>query len=279
LLFSYGIWLPVGAFLLIAYGGYRMVRFFCRLCFRSPPVAMPAAVPVAKIAWPSASGEAAVPALVIKSLAVRASDLIGSLLVAAAVTAAMCVVMLLIGAYHGVLLQIEQCAWLYLVSLAGAWLVLTAAKFWEGSRGERLLRHFILMTIGLGLGLAAFGVAETLWVRLPSHHDLPSRVAVHWLPPAFYQEGQPMAMAYMAAFATLLGLLRWWLDADPMRASRLSLWSLLVTVVIAHIVAWAWQFPEPWLMMVAACMSVAVQLSSPWVPIYARLRPQRKKVI
>ena len=88
-----------------------------------------------------------------------------------------------------------------------------------------------------------------------------------------------MAMAYMAAFATLLGLLRWWLDADPMRASRLSLWSLLVTVVIAHIVAWAWQFPEPWLMMVAACMSVAVQLSSPWVPIYARLRPQRKKVI
>ena len=32
-------------------------------------------------------------------------------------------------------------------------------------------------------------------------------------------------------------------------------------------------------MMVAACMSVSVQLSSPWVPTYARLRPQRKKVV
>ena len=88
-----------------------------------------------------------------------------------------------------------------------------------------------------------------------------------------------MAMAYMAVFATLLAVLRWWLDADPMRSTRLSLWSLLVTVVFAHVIATVWQFPEPWLMMVAACMSVTVQLSSPWVPIYARLRPQRKKVI
>jgi hypothetical protein len=39
------------------------------------------------------------------------------------------------------------------------------------------------------------------------------------------------------------------------------------------------QFPEPWLMMVAGCMSVSVQLASPWVPTHARLRPQRKKVI
>ena len=69
---------------------------------------------------------------------------------AAAVTAAMCVVTLLILGYRGMPLQIEQSAWLFLVSLAGAWSVLAAAKFWEGSRGERMLRHFILMTVGLG---------------------------------------------------------------------------------------------------------------------------------
>ena len=289
LLVTPGIWLPAGAFVLIAYGGYRIIRFVYRLCFRPasiaplPAVARPvAAVPMAvtKVSRPMASREAAVPALVIKPLAMRAADLIGSLLMASAVTAAMCVVMLLIEAYRGISLQIEQCAWLYLVSLAGAWLVLSAAKFWEGSQGERMLRHFILMTLGLGLGLAAFGMAEVFLVRLPSDHDLTSRVATHhWLPPAFYQDGRLMAMAYMAAFATLLALLRWWLDADPLRNTRLSLWSLLVTVVVAHIIAWAWQFPDPWLTMVAACMSVSVQLSSPWVPTYARLRPQRKKVI
>ena len=133
------------------------------------PVAVP--VPAAKAPRPVASSESALPAFVIKPLAVRAADLIGSLLVAAAVTAAMCVVMLLIEAYRGMPLQIEQCAWLYLVSLAGAWLVLIAAKFWEGSRGERMLRHFILMIVGFGLGLAAFGLAEVFMVRLPSNHD------------------------------------------------------------------------------------------------------------
>ena len=157
--------------------------------------------------------------------------------------------------------------------------MLTAAKFWEGSRGERMLRHFILMIVGFGLGLVAFGVAEVFLVRLPDRprFDPSGRNPVG--SPAFYQDGRPMAMAYMAAFATLLAVLRWWLDADPMRNTRLSLWSLLVTVVFAHFIATAWQFPEPWLMMVAACMSVSVQLSSPWVPTYARLRPQRKKVI
>ena len=151
-----------------------MVRFVYRLCFRPAPVArccrVASPVAAATVSRPTAASEPAVPAFVIKPLAVRATDLIGSLLVAAAVTAAMCVVMLLIAAYRGMPLQIEQCAWLYLVSLAGAWLVLTAAKFWEGSRGERMLRHFILMILGLGLGLVAFGVADVFLVRLPSDH-------------------------------------------------------------------------------------------------------------
>jgi hypothetical protein len=221
-----------------------------------------------------ASSEAAVPALVIKPPVVRAADLVGSLLAASAVTAAMCIVMLLIEAYRGMALQIEQCAWLYLVSLAGTWLV------WEGSRGEPMLRRFILMILGFGLGLVAFGVAEVFLVQLPIDGDLTNRfneAGPQWVPPAFYQGGRPMALAYMAAFATLLAVVRWWLAANPMRSTRLSIWSLVVTVIFAHIVATVWQFPEPWLMMVAACMSVSVQLSSPWVPTYARLRPQRKK--
>ena len=219
------------------------------------------------------------PAFLVKPLAVRATDLIGSLLLAAAVTAATCVVMAIIQAYRNMPLQVEQSAWLYLVSLAGTWLVLIAAKCWEGSRGERILRHFILMIVGLGLGLAACGVAEVLLVRLPGDQALVDGPQVNWVPSAFYQDGRPMVMAYLAAFAALLAVLRWWADADPLRNTRLSLWSLLVTVVCAHLIAWVLHFPEPWLMMVAACMSVSVQLSSPWVPTHARLRPQRKRVV
>jgi hypothetical protein len=262
---------------LAAYGAYRLVRFVTLPSTPlAPPtpvrMAVPAAVPVptAKVSRPVASKESALPAFVVKPPAVRAAELIGSLLVSAAVTAAMCVVMRLIEGYRGTLLEIEQCAWLYLVSLAGTWLVLIAAKFWEGSPGERMLRHFILMILGFGQGLAAFGLAELFMLRLPSKHNTDT---------AFYHDGRPTAMAYMAAFATLLAVLRWWVNADPLRNVRLGLWSVAAAVAFAYFVELLWQFPEPWLMMVAACMSVSVQLSSPWVPTHARLRPQRKRVV
>jgi len=274
---------PLVVFLAILYACYWIVRTIY-LVFFGPPTGRrtPAAEPAraTQASRPQAAArESVTPVFVVKPLAVRATDLIGSLLAAAAVTAAMCVVMVLIEAYRGMQVQTEQCAWLYLVSLAGAWFVLIVSKFWEGSRGERMLRHFILMTVGFGLGMVAFGVAEAFLVRLPVDRGLIDLGKNPWGSSTFYQGDRPMAMAYVAAFATLLAVLRWWLDADPMRSKRLSLWSLLVTVVIADCVAAAWQFPQPWLMMVAACMSVAVQLSSPWVPIYARLHPQRKKTV
>jgi hypothetical protein len=242
---------------------------------------------------------AAMPAIVVKPLAVQLRELVGSMLLSAAVTATMSVAAVLIESYRGVSMQVEQIAWLYLASLAGSWLVLAVAKHWEGVIGEALLRRFILMTAGLGLGLAAFGVADGLLVRLPCDQDVrnvsggfgaivpspPGYSApvvfdlpadAHWVPSAFYQDGKPMAMAFMAVFASLMAVMRWWLAADPMRRNRLSLWSVLAAAVLGWLVALVWQFPQPWLIMVAACISVSVQLSSPWTPYYARLRPQRK---
>jgi heme A synthase len=145
-----------------------------------------------------------------------------------------------------------------------------------------MLRRFLLMTLGLGLGLAAGAAADAFHAGLPTdaefarHTPLPSGLR---LAGDFYHDGQPLVMAYMASFAALLALVRWWRQTDPLRSARLSLVSLIVTVIAAGIVGSILQFPEPWLMMVAGCMSVAVQLASPWVPTYARLRPQRKKVI
>ena len=84
-------------------------------------------------------------------------------------------------------------------------------------------------------------------------------------------------MAYMAVFATLLAVLRWWVDADPLRHAAEPLVAPGDRGFV-HLVAALWHFPEPWLAMVAACMSVSVQLASPWVPGYAGCA-QRKKVI
>jgi hypothetical protein len=67
-------------------------------------------------------------------------------------------------------------------------------------------------------------------------------------------------------------LVRWWRQADPLRRSRLSIWSVICTLVVAMIAAALWQFPQPWFLAVAGSISVAVQLSSPWCDTRHRTR-------
>jgi len=203
----------------------------------------------------------------------RLIELSGSLLAAALVSAAMCVVALLLAAYNEWTFSPQQVAWLMVVSIAGTWTVLIPAKLWEGRAGETALRRFVMMVLGLGLGLLAFGLASdaVLMVSLPVSTDFPEGPD-YQLPSNFYDaHGRPLAMAFVACFGTLMVLLRWWRQADPLRSSRLSLWSMFFTVVMAGIVAGAWQFPQPWLPIIAGVMSVSVQLSSPWIPEKERI--------
>jgi eukaryotic-like serine/threonine-protein kinase len=212
-------------------------------------------------------GEKPAPALILKPPRERLADLLRSLLIGALAAAAMCVVMVLIGSYYGsegvTMPRPEQFAWLLLASLAGTWVVLVASKLWEGLRGDAMLRRFVLMVVGLGIGAALFAAAEVLMVNLPaavSYSGFPNFKS----PPSFYDAyGRPQMMAYMACFGTLLFVMRWWLQADPLRRTRLSVLTVLLSIVIAAIVAQLWQFPQPWLPMVAGAMSVAVQLASP----------------
>ena len=206
--------LPLGFFLAIVcrHLGYRVVRWFYLTVIAPPPMrpVLRPAVAVSRQAAPP-PGPSKPPALifVVKPPLVRARELIGSLLVAAAATG-MCVVTMLIAAHsNNYSIQPGQCAWLFLVSLAGSWVVLVAGKFWEGSEGEPMLRRFLLMTIGLGLGLAACAAADAFHVVLPSDADLSRHSQFQFQFPTapkladdLYHDGQPLVMAYMAAFAT-----------------------------------------------------------------------------
>ena len=169
---------------------------------------------------PARKPEKPVIAFVVKSRRECLTELLGSLLGGALVVLAMSVVMVLVNAYyHGVTPRPEQCAWLAFVGIAGAWAVLITAKFWEGASGEQVLRRFILMVVGLGLGLLAFGVADSLWVRLVPFADMPIKNfhLQYRLPANFYgDDGRPLATAFMAAFGTLLLVMRWWRQADPL---------------------------------------------------------------
>jgi hypothetical protein len=212
--------------------------------------------------------ERPVDALVLKSKRERVTELIGSMLGGALVSIIMCVVLVMLDSYRSEVVRPPQLwAWLMLVSVAGTWAVMIPSKFWEGSRGDVLVRRFVLMVIGLIVGAFAAGVAELLRVRLP-YEGLSQ--PHNWVLPGFYADGSPLLMAFMACFGTLFLAIRWWRSADPLRKTRLSLWATVFCVVLAWLVASLWLFPPTWLMMAACAMSVSVQLASPW------LHPRRR---
>jgi hypothetical protein len=74
-----------------------------------------------------------------------------------------------------------------------------------------------------------------------------------------------MIGAYLIYFAGLFAILRWWTQTDPLRRTRLSLTATAVCVLWAWIMHMFCQFPQPWGFMLAVTISVATQLSAPWV--------------
>ena len=291
LLATAGFWLPLAMVLLFGYVVYRIARAIVLATGPGPaqpssspppvpppdrPQTEPGPPPMAARPTHGRGRESAAPALVVKPARQRLAELIASMLASSQVTATMCLVMVILLTYHSHLPPPEQIAWLYTVSLAGTWIVLNTAKIWETSQGEAALRRFISMVLGMGLGVLASGVAAFLTTVpaglafLPNDPDFP-KAGNYALPSSFYSsDGTPLALAYLAAFGTLFLLIRWWKQADPLRPSRFSLGKIIVAAVLGGVIAAIWQFPQPWLVMIAATISVSVQLSSPWLRPYLR---------
>ncbi|MBI2823054.1 MAG: serine/threonine protein kinase [Planctomycetia bacterium] len=302
-----GIWLliyyakfvvPAVFFGGVAYAGYRGVRWF--LITKSGSTAATAAAPLAaRPDWPAAPARPTPPAppgiapgaprmvsysrrerrgrrrdsalrvLPPKSPRERFTELVGSLLLSTAVAGAATLLMLIVQ-QRDLRADGPEYVWLALTGTLGAWGVLIPAKFWEGRQGDAVLRRFVLLGVGLAFGLLAWEAAQFLNVALLNElKDMPHvAIEAHATHDA---EGQPQILGYLAYFGFLFLLVRWWRQADPLRSSRLSLWSAIVCVFWAGVLNAFWQFPQPWGMMAAATISIAVQLSSPWLDPQHRL--------
>lgn len=298
LLATANVLIPLGVTLLVLYGGYRLVRMIVLALNPPPPqvtssrqqpagsgqrAAEPAPAPQHR-AWAyrvrspfrprwARPEERAAEAMVCRTPGQRATELVGSLLGGALVAITMCVVVIILNSFRAgsEIPHPEQCAWLVLMSIVGTWTVLVVSKFWEGTRGDPMLRRFIMMVLGLGLGGLGMLVTNVFLVELSTIVNFPPPTRDYQLPASFYGPGgEPLLPAFLACFATLFVVIRWWRQADPLRSVRLSLWSMFVCVVWAALVAAVWQFPQPWLPMMAGAISVSVQLSSPW------LHPRRR---
>ncbi len=203
--------------------------------------------------------EQALAELKAKSPRDRFTELLGSMILAALVAAASTAVLGLVSPEH----TIEDFAWFALLGTLGSWAVLIPSKTWEATGGERVLRGLVLLVSGLLLGIAAFGITQGLDVHLLDDVDFAAGKlqAYEWSS----ADGSPSYATFLAYFGFMLAMLRWWRQAHPLRTTRLSVGAVVVSVLWAWVLSLFWDFPQPWGMIVAAIISVSVQLSSPWI--------------
>jgi hypothetical protein len=202
-------------------------------------------------------------------------QLSGAMLLAAAVTSAVVVIGIAVRGTHP---QPEVVAWQFIVSTLGSWFVLIPAKLWEGTSGDAGLRRFTMVVMGLLLGVCGWALDEWLWVTLNYGQPLVSDAILPVGDAAYGADGQPGLLAYLAYFGLLMLVPRWWRQADPMRSKRLSLWTTALCVLYAVGLNKLCSFPQPWAMVAAASMSLAVQLSSPWISWSERIQYRQARL-
>lgn len=221
--------------------------------------------------------EKPVAAMLVKPFRQRLTELVGSMLAGAVIAILVCVLGFVLASLRSNAPvgaeNLARYGWVILASVVGTWAVLIPAKFWEGYKGDVKLRRFTMLLAGLVVGLFVAAISAGLLVDLPNNelidfelNDLTGLEPVRLTPVNVVSD----LRYYLVGFGALFLLLRWWRSADPMRATRLSLFAVFVSGLIATMISNALGFPQPWLVMVACAMSVSVQLASPW--IHPRLR-------
>ena len=197
----------------------------------------------------------------------RMADLTGSLLCSAGIAAVLSVViMILAGDSMGGAIQswAPQLAWVALSVVGGSWMVLSLTKIWEGKTGDHVIRRIGMMAAGMVLGLIAFGIDAALYADIAyGNVHAPDKLWATW-----HEGNQPSLVAYLAYFGGLFAILRWWLQADVLRTSRLSLWAIILSGLWGFLIP----FPQPWGIMLAIAISITVQLSTPWMSTGERTR-------
>lgn len=161
--------------------------------------------------------------------------------------------------------------WLALVGTLGSWAILIPAKFAEGKLEDHVPMRITLLLLGGWVGTAAWGLGDLLLVQSPGWREpiqvnagLVSQEMLRWNRPD--SDTNPPLAVYVAYFAFLFLLLRWWRQAEYTRSARLSLWTVMVCVFWAWLLHVFWWFPQPTGMLAAGVIAVSTQLASPWMP-------------
>lgn len=160
-------------------------------------------------------------------------------------------------------------AWVTTVSICACWIVLASGKRWEQGSGEVWLRRVAMVAIGAVVGIAGWTAADFFGIPLSPPEGSTSPEFAE-----FQISGIPVIPAYLAFFMALFGSLRWWHQVDPLRKTRLSLWTVGLCFVWAVLFSHVLGPSAITHGLFAIIVSTSLQLAAPWVG-----EGQRKKII
>jgi serine/threonine protein kinase len=200
-----------------------------------------------------------------KRASTQLAELSGSW-IAASFAALLCTVgAAVIGLRSGVSssIDIAPYAWAGTMTMACSMAILALGKLWEAYEGDPLRRRMVMLGVGGGLGALAYLVS--FFLMLDQSAGLERSISETELPVALYaNRSTPLLSAYMVHFALLLAVVRWWRTTDPLRRTRLSLWSVAAIAAVDWLIHQVVPIGQPYGMLVAAGTVIATQIGAPW---------------
>lgn len=156
-----------------------------------------------------------------------------------------------------------------IVTALGAWAAILPAKMWEGRGGDGFLRRMMTGLLGAVVGVAAFGVDDSLMVDLPVRgvmDPVATQLANQQFVPVSLSYGDASRLiGYVFFFAVLMAVRRWWFHVDSYRPHRIRVTSVFWTAVAAWLLSLTTHFPVEWAVLWAIAMSTTAQLAAVWV--------------
>jgi hypothetical protein len=216
--------------------------------------------------------------LAAKPLRDKLQELVGSMLLAAVFAAVAACVAPLLSTEQPASENMAMYLWLASVGTIGSWAILIPGKFAEGKIEDQVPMRLTLLLFGALVGAAAWFLGEALLLTTSAWGDpvsirrgFLSNELLKW--PLDSTDMTVGPQYYIAFFAFLFLVPRWWRQTEFTRSGRISLWWVAGCAGWAWLLHFLWWFPQPQGMMVAGVIAVATQLASPWMP------PSRRKAL
>ena len=151
--------------------------------------------------------------------------------------------------------------WLTITAMVCCWTSLLAGKYWE-SRDENVgVRQMTMVFTGFGAGAVSYGIASWLHIDLSSLATIENRASNNEIVSATFN-ALPASLLF---FSIIFGVLRWWRQADPLRRTRVSIWSVGLCMVWAIVLCRIVNLPAVSGCILAFATSMSIQFASPWM--------------